>query len=163
MTYHSLFSGWFSLFGTRGRITHILVLIFAWLVFSITFIFTLYGGLGFSILLMDLNLLQKAIINLGALWVSLLVFILLLTFWTSICVTTQRLRHIGFNGIVLFILAFIAIFPLPIQFYLNIDQVTFDVVYGIYAIFIFIWPGKKIKKDAPNKLNISTERQEPKI
>ena len=123
MTYHSLFSGWFSLFGTRGRITHILVLIFAWLVFSITFIFTLYGGLGFSILLMDLNLLQKAIINLGALWVSLLVFILLLTFWTSICVTTQRLRHIGFNGIVLFILAFIAIFPLPIQFYLNIDQV----------------------------------------
>ena len=163
MTHHSLFSGWLTLFGTRGRINHILVLIFAWFIFSITFLFTFYGGLGFSIILMDLNLLQKAIGNLGAIWVSILILILLFTFWTSICVTTQRLRHIGFNGIILFILSFIAIFPLPIQFYLNVNQVTFDIIYGVYAIFIFIWPGKKINKYQTNKLNILKERQEPKI
>jgi len=50
-----------------------------------------------------------------------------------------------------------------IQFYLNVDQVTFDIIYGVYAIFIFIWPGKKINKQQTNKLNISKERKKPKI
>ena len=74
----------------------------------------------------------------------------------------QRLRHIDFRGPVLFILTFIAICPLPIEFYLNIDQNIFNIVYGIYAIFIFIWPEKRISTNE-SKLKISPEREEPKI
>ena len=107
MTYHSLFSGWFSLFGTRGRITHILVLIFAWLVFSITFIFiSLYGGLGFSILLIGFKFIAKGNYKTSFMGFLISIYLIVNFFWTSICVTTQRLRHIGFNGIVLFILIF---------------------------------------------------------
>ena len=162
MSHYGVFGGWFTLFGTRGRISHILVLIIAWFVFSIAFLFSLYGGLGLSIFLMDFQLFQNAILNLGVAWIVLLLSILVLTFWTSVCITTQRLRHIGFRGPFLFILTLIAIFPLPIEFYLNIDQDIFTIVYGVYAIFILIWPGKTISRHN-NKLEISKERVEPKI
>ena len=162
MNHYGVLRGWFTLFGTRGRISHILVLIVAWFVFSITFLFSLYGGLGLSIFLMDFQLFQNAILNLGVTWIVLLIAILVLTFWTSICITTQRLRHIGFRGPVLFILTLIAIFPLPIELYLNIDQDIFNIVIGIYAILIFIWPGKKIMAQS-SKLEISTKKKEPKI
>ena len=56
MSHYGVFVGWFTLFGTRGRISHILVLIIAWFVFSIAFLFSLYGGLGLSIFLMDFQL-----------------------------------------------------------------------------------------------------------
>ena len=63
MSHYGVFGGWFTLFGTRGRISHILVLIIAWFVFSIAFLFSLYGGLGLSIFLMDFQLFQNAILN----------------------------------------------------------------------------------------------------
>ena len=162
MNHYGVFGGWFTLFGTRARISHILVLIIAWFIFCLAFLFSLYGGLGFAIFLLDFKLFTNAMLNLGVTWVVLLVSILVLTFWTSVCITTQRLRHIGFRGPVLFILTFIAICPLPIEFYLNIDQNIFNIVYGIYAIFIFIWPGKRISTNE-SKLKISPEKEEPKI
>ena len=92
--------------------------------------------------------------------VVLLVSILVLTFLTSICITTQRLRHIGFRGPVLFILTFnIAICPLPIEFYLNIDQNIFNIVRNLRH---YIYLAKKVIQ-IMKVISISPERRAENI
>jgi uncharacterized membrane protein YhaH (DUF805 family) len=164
MKRYGIFSGWFTLFGVRGRISHILVLLVAWIVFCISLYLLFFSGIT-AILVWEIASPQyfSNIINP---WMIAIGILLLLCFWLSICVTTQRLRHIGFRGIILFILVIIAIFPLPIQYFFSIDENVFNIVFGIYALFIFLYPGKKqeffAKKDK-KELNVTHERMEPKI
>ena len=160
MKRYGIFSGWFTLFGVRGRISHILVLLMGWLTFVVAFLFLFYGGLGIIFTLSFENLRFN---NFPSIWVISIGVLLVLCFWMSICVTTQRLRHIGFRGIILFILVIIAIFPLPIQYFFSIDENVFNIVFGIYALIIFLYPGKKQEFFVKKELNVTHERTEPRV
>ena len=115
MKKYGIFSGWFTLFGVRGRISHILVLLVAWIVFCISLYLLFFSGI--TVILVWEIASPQYFSNIINPWMIAIGILLLLCFWLSICVTTQRLRHIGFRGIILFILVIIAIFPLPIQYF----------------------------------------------
>ncbi len=103
MKKYGVFSGWFKLSGKRGRLSYLFSSIVTYILISIIYLFFIFLGLSEAAL--------YAISGDGLLFgnsryfiVSAFILIFVTNFWIITCIEVQRLRDIGLNSFLIFVI-----------------------------------------------------------
>ena len=107
MSQYSIFRGWFSLKGTRGRISFLLASIVSYFLLSILYFISF--SLGFaSILVTAFSGSETLLNNTTYILIGSLGLLTLINVWIITCIEIQRLRDIGLNGFIIFLVLLVS-------------------------------------------------------
>jgi len=102
MKRYGVFSGWFTLGGVRGRVSFLLASIVSYFLLSILYFISF--SLGFaSILVTAFSGSETLLNNTTYILIGSLGLLTLINIWVVTCIEVQRLRDIGLNGFIIFL------------------------------------------------------------
>lgn len=160
MKKYGVFSGWFTLSGTRGRLSYLFSSVFAY-IFIVVLIW-LFFFFGFQTILALALLGSEVAIDYSRYFLFMPIgFLLLLVFWIYTCIEVQRLRDIGFNYflILIFVIAGYFFWYLWIKFSVanllnpEIGYHWTQVILLIYSLFLLFMPPSKKSEIKNSKKN----------
>ena len=168
MSQYSIFRGWFSLKGTRGRISFLLASIVSYFLLSILYFISF--SLGFaSILVTAFSGSETLLNNTTYILIGSLGLLTLMNVWIITCIEVQRLRDIGLSGFMIFLILLIS-YILWIIWSFNSFEIPFNGLHwsGIILLIIvlfelFMPPSKKDEIKMSKNFNKSDNINQNKV